>query len=107
MCFIKLKNAKLKTAKRNIAVYKLCIRVKDFPDKAIPQWRNNKLIYKKDKLNREINLCGLNTIERGYHSYKDKFSGNSKFIIPKGSKYYYNPQREEYVSSNIIFNGWL
>ena len=53
------------------------------------------------------------TITKGYHSYTTieatlasnlRHSMHEIFacIIPSGSKYYYNPDREEYVSNQII-----
>lgn len=50
------------------------------------------------------------SIEKGYHSYSTyKFALRGlvpwmkvvKFIIPKGTEYYYNPDHNEYVSSVI------
>lgn len=47
-------------------------------------------------------------IEEGYHSYKKRngnYSMGGIFMIPRGSKYYYNHIEDEYVSSNIIYLG--
>ena len=51
-------------------------------------------------------------ISKGFHSYSNKREAFKKRlnndcyvvkgIIPKGSKYYYNPDRHEYVSNQII-----
>jgi hypothetical protein len=55
-------------------------------------------------------------IGEGYHSYfnlrktclrKHTRKSIGKFIIPKGSRYYINDRRKEYVSNQIIFKGWL
>ena len=58
-----------------------------------------------------IKYSDLSIIEVGYHSYSTKaiaiYKTNSariirKFIIPKGSKYFINKDKEEYVSNQII-----
>lgn len=57
---------------------------------------------------------GLNEIEKGLHSYSHpsgvtnnwRRSFNEvivKCIIPKGSKYYYNPDAREYVSNKLQY----
>lgn len=54
---------------------------------------------------------GVKTIEVGLHSFIDFRSAMSSMLsdelvykctIPKGSRYYYNPQTKEYVSDQII-----
>lgn len=58
-----------------------------------------------------------NKIEKGFHSFstltKAKYDQNSwvqvtllcEFFIPKGSKYFYNPDKEETVSNQIHWSG--
>lgn len=55
---------------------------------------------------------GEKVIERGFHSFstRDKAKRNNgfdtkivRFVIPKGTKYYHNPDREEYVSLAIKY----
>ena len=61
--------------------------------------------------NRKIELKDTKNIEQGFHSYSKKavkmFYKNGKrrtikCIIPKGTRYYYNPEELEYVSNSII-----
>jgi len=59
------------------------------------------------------------SIDEGFHSYSNKVKADRnmsfifpyericKFTIPKGTKYYYNPQTEEYVSLAIHFDRLL
>lgn len=107
MCFIIHDNhPKEKIANRDIVCYK-CL------------WDNFRSpyrykLYKLNKLYRSHitidTLCG-STITRGLHSYSYKrfairqmgsYGILVKGIIPKGSKYYYNSDRHEYVSNQII-----
>lgn len=59
---------------------------------------------------------GLEIIHKGYHSYSNlttaivnAFSDQVvvKCIIPKGATYYYNPIRDEYVSTSIIITNFF
>ena len=44
----------------------------------------------------------------GYRSWdKPILNANAKFVIPAGSKYYYNEQFNEYVSDCIAWVGWI
>lgn len=102
-----------KIADRDIPVYKYLL-LKREKGKHIPTIGNSliynkewKLIrgtkftepnFKKRILSREINL--------GLHSYDSKNYGvNTKFIIPKGAKYYqgYHNGKSGYVSDTLIF----
>jgi hypothetical protein len=107
MCFyIHPKHPSKKIANRDIVCYK-CL------------WDNFRSphqckFYKLNKLYRSpitIDTLWDFTITRGLHSYSYKrfairqmgYNGILvKGIIPKGSKYYYNPDRHEYVSNQII-----
>lgn len=43
-------------------------------------------------------------IDFGYHSWSTaKYGANAEFVIPVGSKYYYNEKFEEYTSDCIKF----
>jgi hypothetical protein len=43
-------------------------------------------------------------VDFGYHSWSTaKYGANAEFVIPVGSKYYYNEKFEEYVSDCIQF----
>ena len=53
-----------------------------------------------------LGICDR-SITRGFHSYSKKpystlYNKIIYCIIPKGSKYYYNPSFDEYVSNQII-----
>ena len=53
-----------------------------------------------------LGICDR-SITRGFHSYSKKpyntlYIKTIYCIIPKGSKYYYNPSFDEYVSNQII-----
>lgn len=66
-----------------------------------------------------IIICVIGIINQGYHSYSKRSIATktwktelrsdfdyiykvAKFIIPKGTKYFYNPDYNEYVSETII-----
>ncbi len=59
--------------------------------------------YKVGKSNPKIKLTkDGKDINEGYHSWKTPFIGCYKFIIPKGSEYYYSPNQSlQYVSTHI------
>ena len=43
-------------------------------------------------------------IDFGYHSWSTtKYGANAEFVIPVGSKYYYNEKFEEYTSDCVKF----
>jgi hypothetical protein len=66
----------------------------------------------KIKLEKPKNEFNYVYICKGFHSYSNKrkiiwcpdrsFYCVVKGIIPKGSEYYYNPDRHEYVSNQIV-----
>ena len=67
------------------------------------QWPLNNVREKYDK---------IKVIEEGFHSYSELDAGTNEAItwgeplhqciIPKGSKYFYDPGRKQYVSNQII-----
>ena len=106
MCFHIEKgvNSKFKIAKKDITCYKMIF----LNDRAYYQ----NFAYSPNTLYNFINIKKeFDIIEKGYHSYSTKYkafcSGNKfyckivKFIIPKGTKYYYNSFYKEYVSTKI------
>ena len=112
MCFFIHKNhTKEKIAKKDIVCYKRLIKYENgfFSPYMATHYNLNKLY--KSKLKGQF-FCNRNVIETGLHSYSYKKEAKSwlrkpyeilaKGIIPKGSKYYYNPTLHEYVSNQII-----
>jgi len=117
MCFIvHPKHKEAKVASRNIPCYKHLVRISE--DITISPWAYYP--YELNKTNPRVKLkiendSIINTIiNKGYHVYSSKQSLKKIFIcdiaflfkctIPKGTKYYYNPERKEYVSEQIIIN---
>lgn len=115
MCFIIHKNhTDLKVAEEDIPCYKI---LADFGNNILKSPHMYE-IYEPNKLKKvEIDIPKLSLISmsleinKGLHSFsiRDKadqvaFFGGITFkaIIPKGSKYYYNPDRSEYVSDQLI-----
>lgn len=120
MCFKILKNyTKRQIAKENIICYKILqasIWVDMNPIRFISMFRHFSY-----ELNFEytsplkIDRINHSEVHLGFHSYstldkaKKIFGGSRVFtlvecIIPSGAKYYYNPDRCEYVSDKIIIN---
>ena len=102
MCFYVPNNQKVKTATKDIVCYKETYR--------------NLLSYHhyfQYEVGKTYSIDNFpkyyeNTIDEGFHSYISKISlyniGNLfrlKCIIPKGSKYHVNKERNEYVSNSI------
>ena len=108
MCFyISSKHPNEKIATKDIVCYKLLKQTLESPFYC-KAYKLNKLY----KTNLDEPNIVFGCIFRGFHSYSNKregFKGHVsnywyfvKGIIPKGSKYYYNPVRHEYVSNRII-----
>lgn len=62
------------------------------------------------RLRKKLKVVRSDSIDKGFHSYSSFAKAKRrvfhhwkavKFIIPKGAKYYYNPDHDEYVSSSI------
>ena len=114
MCFVVDKdNTKVQIADKDIVCWKhghldgkefvseyRCYRYKKGALNVSPFLKNEK--YKTDS-----------ALSQGFHSYSkmlptENFFEHSlrlkKFIIPKGSRYLINPDRDEYISNQIIMN---
>lgn len=109
MCFFIHKNHKeKKIANRDITCYKCLYNSFRSPYRG-KLYKLNKLY--KSSIYIDMTICMTPIITRGLHSYSCKRFAISRMdtweilvkgIIPKGSKYYYNPDRHEYVSNQII-----
>lgn len=108
MCFFIHKNHKeKKIANRDITCYKYLYNSFRSPYQG-RLYKLNKLY--KSSITVNIDLYMIPIITKGLHSYSCKrFAiGHGygeilvKGIIPKGSKYYFNPDGHEYVSNQII-----
>lgn len=105
MCFvIDVKHPEKKIAKKDIICYKR-LDIKFRSPYRVKLYKLNKLY--KSELIKDSLYC----IYVGIHSYSCKKEAKHqkwsdeiivKGIIPKGSEYYYNPNRHEYVSNQII-----
>ena len=116
MCFYIHKDyPKAMIAKKDIKVYKTLMR--DGADYIAPVYP---MIYKAGKLYKASmvkikpdDYSEQEVINEGLHSFSTFTAGLYEaqgrklflFIIPKGSKYYYNSDCEEYVSNKIIWTG--
>jgi hypothetical protein len=108
MCFYLPRNAKPLVADKDIECWKTVSHGTNGRYISVVQG----YIYEGGKINREVYLTprpGLNlsVINNGYHSYIARRAGIdqrtfTKCWIPKGSTYYVNTGRNEYVSSNIV-----
>lgn len=111
MCFfISEKYSKEKIAKKDIVCYKR-LKINPTGNFLSPY---QKKPYKLNILYRSrLELSSYHTIDVGIHSYSCKKRATRllnrvrgevlvKSIIPKGSRYYYNQIRHEYVSNRII-----
>ena len=114
MCFrIHPKHQIAKIAKRDIVCYK------EIKNNMCPVFYTHIMKYKFNKLCFKVKIhikhhrYVSNYIDKGYHSLSTKkqallyhdYSGHTmivKCIIPKNTKYYYNPDCREYVSENIF-----
>jgi hypothetical protein len=117
MCFYKSKTkgfTRVKIAEKNIVCYKVCNRKKKNTIKSI--YRD--FLYTQGKTYEVEKFGGfwydVRLINVGLHSYStfeeavnyregSRDERVCKFIIPKGTKYYENPDRLEYVSLRIKF----
>lgn len=110
MCFIiDTKYPEEKIAKKDIVCYKRLEVL--YPNGRFSSPHQGKR-YKLNILYRsELKPSSYNTIKIGLHSYSCKKRAEhyrafgevvTKGIIPKGSRYYYNPIMHEYVSNQII-----
>jgi hypothetical protein len=96
MCFIlDCENRDKRVATKDIPVFK---RLKDGLKSKTMGYS-----YRVDASNPEVCLRKLkNTINEGYHSWRAPEPGYYRFVIPKGSRYYYTTNESlQYVSSNI------
>jgi len=121
MCFVIGKRNKIRRAKRNICCWKIGNYFKSSFRSSIRNhsyFKNSwtPLLFLRIVKERDYaigGMCGLsNVINVGYHSYSNREVAISlcpktkhvvKFIIPKGSKYYYNRYFHEFVSNQIIW----
>lgn len=130
MCFyVDKKDLNPKIADKDIICYKV---IKQIPDSAYYVKSSfNQYIYRIGQLNVLIKLVVIEipelfsekendvfyVIEEGYHSYSNVMTAVDNYFprqesliectIPVGTEYYYNEDRNEYVSSNIILNKLL
>jgi hypothetical protein len=116
MCFITTRQARAKIATKNIICYK---KEHSFNKRTgiFHSYYQSRFIYRIDvkqpviHLKKEIDRCesrDYREINAGYHSYNKKVYTVfvlGKFIIPKGTRYFENKERGEYVSETIIFKG--
>jgi hypothetical protein len=59
--------------------------------------------YEVGKVNAGVELeVSGDLIYEGYHSYRAPHEGYYRFVIPKGSEYYYKPDWLDYVSDRIM-----
>lgn len=108
MCFfIDVYHQMVKTAKTNIVCWKRFDIGKGYCSPIQGFEYEGGIVYYEDQFN-EHALYMVNT---GLHSYstekeakREKYSDEKivKCIIPKGSKYYYNSYKEEYVSDHLF-----
>jgi hypothetical protein len=103
MCFL-IEN-KIKVADREITCYKAVER--KTPEMVLSGLR--KYPYLRDVMQPMISFSlrrirDTRVVDFGYHSWSTgKYGANAEFLIPVGSKYYYNEKFEEYVSDCIKF----
>ena len=116
MCFyLNLNNLFPKIANRDIICYKETEDKRNgaFISDIYPKRYKLNVIQKKVFLETIPTVIGSGAINEGYHSFSTKAhlhkycSYHGKFIIPKGTEYYYNPEHKEYVSETIIFKGFI
>jgi len=122
MCFTIHSNfKKLKVAKKDIQCLKF-LQVDPRKRTTRAPYYTSTIYFKEDSKkkriikNEEFSWVGERFIERGLHSYTIDIDQNVKrsssislrkstvfnAIIPKGAKYYYNPDNKEYVSTRLI-----
>ena len=107
MCF--LIESKMKVADREIICYKSV--EKKTGEMVLSPLR--KYPYLKDVMQPVVTFSQRKfdhsqVIDFGYHSWSTaKYGANAEFVIPKGSKYYYNEKFEEYVSDCISFRRFI
>jgi len=111
MCFhTHYDHQEVKTAEKDIVCWKYLTKDRKAPLQNF-QYEYNIL----NKLGRPLEVVDRE-ISEGFHSHSEKRIAKLratsdrkvfKFIIPKGSKYFYNPNDEEYVSDHIVLiNPW-
>ncbi|MFH1610529.1 MAG: hypothetical protein ABIA91_01435 [Patescibacteria group bacterium] len=123
MCFtVHHLHPKTKVAEKNIVCWKILYKRNNkspYHEFEYNLTKTNTITVKGAKNNRLTSLTkkrryGYPKIDAGLHSYSSyhKAHLNSRyfterkivqFIIPKGTKYYYNPYREEYVSLQLKY----
>ncbi len=121
MCFYvsnNLKHRRVKVAKKDIICYKVLINEKKHKFLYAPlrsftyQIRRNCFFSFTKKQKLKVILFGSRyQIHEGFHSFSNKkklrgkigFGSRKAFlcVIPKGSEYFYNPEKMEYVSEYI------
>lgn len=119
MCWISKTKPQIKTATKNITVYKVGNKNGCFFQSGIRRY-----LYRRYEINSNITINPIKSklgefiISSGYHSFESKHLANlnidpcfygsyiAEFMIPKGSKYYVN-FAGEIVSSNIVFIKYL
>ena len=107
MCFL-IEN-KIKVTDREITCYKWV--EKKNPELALSAVRKHPYLKGVTQpmvyfASRDMNYVKI--VDFGYHSWNTtKYGANAEFIIPRGSKYYFNPYYEEYVSDCIKFKRYI
>lgn len=119
MCFnVHHKHKNIKTAKKDIICYKIFFKHKNkkYFESIVQGFKYEKgCLYYEKGLNKDSKIKAESGrrndfIEIGLHSYDSTnnfrltiFSWDYlvKCIIPKGAKYYYNPEEGEYVSDHL------
>lgn len=121
MCFLKHpKHPALKTATKDIKCYKVLVKRNSkvySPYKGMEYVFDRTHIRRKNQLGisffTKTDMTNFIRINEGLHSYSAKKKAKSisdpkynwliyESIIPKGSLYWYNPYRKEYVSNKLI-----
>ena len=120
MCFyIHEDHQKVKIARKDITCYKVLrnINSRYYAPYQCVEYRYNKLKKSKIITRPRPGTFGSGTIDLGLHSLTDLksvkrfinrtllvYSGDPVFeaVIPKGSEYYYNPYKGEYVSNQLM-----
>lgn len=121
MCFIiDPKQPDFKIAENDIDCYKLSWEDREnVVSDIFRPFHREYFTYTLNKKTKDEIVCpsffGSDSINEGYHSFKDESKligtfgitprATGKFIIPKGTKYYENDY--EYVSETLIFKGYI
>jgi hypothetical protein len=125
MCFlIDTKYPSEKIAEQDIRCWKIVLKMDDC---CRPQYKTWDCRYEKGKLASKVSLTFTDEyIYEGYHSYSDRETALEelstcvdacsvirRFVIPKGTTYYYNADKKQYVSECIkmadsqVFARWF